>query len=85
MPRLKIDKPICHFNLAPHYRDGERQTELLVRALSKLGLAQRLVIKRGNSLADRCSDIESLEIREVASNPVAAGIVARGSRAWVSE
>ena len=80
MPRSTSDKPICHFNLAPHYRGGERQTELLVRALSKRGLAQRLVIKRGNSLADRCSDIERLEIREVASNPVAAGIAARGSR-----
>ena len=80
MPRSAIEKPICHFNLAPHYRGGERQTELLVRALAKRGLAQRLVIKRGNSLADRCSDIVRLEIREVASNPVAAGIAARGSR-----
>ena len=78
MPRSAIEKPICHFNLAPHYRGGERQTELLVRALAKRGLAQRLVIKRGSSLADRCSDIVRVEICEVASNPVAAGVEARG-------
>lgn len=41
---------------------------------------QRLVIRAGNSLAERCSSVSGLEIREVASNPLAAGLAARGSR-----
>lgn len=67
-------------NLAPGYRGGERQTELLVRALAEKGHLQRLVIRKGNSLAQRCADVTGLEIREVASNPVAAGLAAKGSR-----
>lgn len=70
----------CHLNLAKHYRGGERQTEILVRELAARGYSQRLVIKRGNSLKDRCADIADLEICEVASNPLAAGWAARGSR-----
>ena len=73
-------KPICHLNLAPHYRGGERQTELLVRELARRGYSQRLVIKRGNRLATRCADIENLEIREVASNLLAAGLAVKGAR-----
>ena len=75
---LAFDKPICHLNLAPHFRGGERQTELFVRELAKRGYQQRLVIKRGNSLADRCADVERLEIREVSSNPIAAGLAVKG-------
>ena len=75
-----IDKPVCHLNLAPHYRGGERQTELLVRELANRGLSQRLVIKHGNSLARRCSGIADLDIREVASNPVAAGRAVKGAQ-----
>ena len=71
---------ICHLNLAPHYRGGERQTELLVRALAERGLAQRLVIKRGNVLAHRCADVDGLDIREVASNPLSAGHAIKGSK-----
>lgn len=73
-------KPICHLNLAPHYRGGERQTELLVRELARRGYVQRLVIKRGNSLAVRCADIENLEIREVTPNLLAAGLAVKGAR-----
>lgn len=71
---------ICHLNLAQHFRGGERQTELLIRELASRGYSQRLVVKRGNSLKQRCADIPDLEIREVASNPVAAGLAARGCR-----
>ena len=71
---------ICHLNLAPHFRGGERQTELLLRALASLGFSQRLVIKRGNSLRERCADVRDLEIREVSPNPLAAGLAIRGSR-----
>ncbi len=70
---------ICHVNLAPDYRGGERQAELLVRELGARGYRQRLVIRRGNPLAGRCAGVTGLEIAEVASNPVAAALAARGS------
>ena len=72
-------RPLCHLNLAPAYRGGERQAELLVRELARRGRPQRLVVRRGSPLAERCSDVEGLEIREVAANPVAAGLAIRGS------
>lgn len=71
---------ICHLNLAPGYRGGERQAELLIRELGHRGWLQRLVVRNGNVLGDRCADVSDLEIREVASNPIAAGIAIRGSR-----
>ncbi|HNP65150.1 MAG TPA: glycosyltransferase family 4 protein [Woeseiaceae bacterium] len=74
------DIDYCHLNLAKHYRGGERQTEILVRELASRGYSQRLVIKRGNSLKERCRDIPGLSVCEVASNPVAAGWAARGCR-----
>lgn len=70
---------VCHLNLAKNYRGGERQTEILARALSERGYKQRLVVKRGNSLKERCADISGLQVREVASNPLAAGLAARGA------
>ena len=73
-------RPICHLNLAPGYRGGERQTQLLVRELARRGYAQRLVARRGGELPRYCDDIENLEIRLVASNPVAAALAVRGSR-----
>ena len=68
-------------NLASGFRGGERQTELLIRALADRGRVQRLVIRKGNSLAQRCADIPGLAIREVASNPLAAGVAAKGQPA----
>ncbi len=70
---------ICHVNLAPDYRGGERQAELLARELGARGHRQHLVIRRGNPLASRCADIAGLEVRAVASNPLAAALAARGS------
>lgn len=70
---------ICHLNLAPTFRGGERQTELLVRALAERGVAQRLVVRKGHVLAERCAGLENLDIREAAANPVAFGLAARGS------
>lgn len=70
---------ICHINLASAYRGGERQAELLVRELATRGYRQRLIIRRGNELQQRCADISNLDIVEVASNPVAAAFAARGS------
>jgi glycosyltransferase involved in cell wall biosynthesis len=70
---------ICHLNLAARYHGGERQTELLVRELAARGYAQRLVVRRGHTLADRCQDVENLEIREVASNVLAASLAVKGA------
>jgi glycosyltransferase involved in cell wall biosynthesis len=70
---------VCHVNLASGFRGGERQAELLVRELARRGHTQRLVIRRGNELKDRCADINGLSTVEVASNPVAAGLATRGS------
>jgi len=70
---------ICHLNLAPTFRGGERQTELLVRELAKRGFEQRLVVRKGHVLAERCAGIENLQVCEAASNPVAFGLAARGS------
>jgi glycosyltransferase involved in cell wall biosynthesis len=72
-------KPICHLNLASGYRGGERQAELLIRELAKRGRPQRLVIRKGNALAERCADVDNLDVREVAANPLAAGLAVRGS------
>lgn len=57
--------PICHVNLASGYRGGERQTELLIRALAREGVAQRLVVRAGQPLAERLCGLDSLEIQEI--------------------
>jgi glycosyltransferase involved in cell wall biosynthesis len=74
-----MTRPLCHISLASSYRGGERQAEVLVRELAKRDWPQRLVVRRGNPLAERCRDIPGLEIVEVAPNPVAAALAARGS------
>jgi glycosyltransferase involved in cell wall biosynthesis len=73
-------RPICHLNLAPGYRGGERQAQLLIAELARRGHAQRLVARRGGELPRYCDGIEGLEIRLVASNPVAAALAVRGSK-----
>lgn len=70
---------ICHINLASGYAGGERQTELLVRALSSRDWQQRLVVRNKHALVRRCADIPNLDIVQVSSNVVAAGLAARGS------
>ena len=71
---------VCHINLASGYRGGERQAELLIRELGRRGYAQRLVMRRGNDeFRRRVDDIAGLDVREVASNPVAAAMAARGT------
>lgn len=52
---------ICHVNLSRGYRGGERQTELLVRALAARGIHQRLVVRRGEPLHGRLHDVANLE------------------------
>jgi glycosyltransferase involved in cell wall biosynthesis len=54
---------LTHLNLAPGFRGGERQTELLIRGLAALGWPQRLVCRAGAPLGARCADIPDLDIR----------------------
>ena len=77
--RTNEGRPICHLNLAPGYRGGERQTELLIRELAGRGVAQRLVARRGAPLATRCAGVDGLEIRQVVASHVPAGLAVRGS------
>lgn len=71
--------PICHITLASSNRGGTRQVELLVQELARRGWQQRIVTGKHNRLKTSCSDLDGVEIRVVASNPVAAGLAARGS------
>ena len=53
---------IAHINLAKGYRGGERQAELLVRALGGFDVEQVLVARAGCPLAERLADA-GIEIR----------------------
>jgi glycosyltransferase involved in cell wall biosynthesis len=64
---------VCHINLARGYRGGERQTELLIRALADKGWKQRLVARRGEPLAERICGVDALTVVE--SSPAWAGAV----------
>lgn len=71
---------LCHVNLAAGFRGGERQTQLLISELAARGWSQRLIARRGGALARRCRNIERLEIREVARNPLSAAAAAAAAR-----
>lgn len=71
--------PLCHVNLASGFRGGERQTELLIRALATRGWPQRLVARRGGPLAARCAGMDGLSVVTSASQPLLAAIAARGA------
>ncbi len=47
---------VIHVNVARGYRGGERQTELLIRALASADVRQVLVARRGGALAQRIGD-----------------------------
>jgi glycosyltransferase involved in cell wall biosynthesis len=53
---------IAHINLAKGYRGGERQAELLIRALGDLGQQQVLIARSDRPLANRLGDA-GIEIR----------------------
>jgi glycosyltransferase involved in cell wall biosynthesis len=58
---------VAHVNVAKGYRGGERQTELLIRALQRRDIEQILVARRGAPLTGRFGDIE-LDVREIGGN-----------------
>jgi glycosyltransferase involved in cell wall biosynthesis len=69
---------VCHINLARGFRGGERQTQLLIQGLATLGWRQRLIARKGSELPQRMAGTDQLQIVEVSSNAVAAGLATRG-------
>src|SRR3970282_1325117 len=52
---------LCHINFARGFRGGERQTELLIRALAAVLPSQRLLFRAGAPLGARLTDIRGLQ------------------------
>jgi len=59
---LQTDKKIVHLNFAKGYRGGERQTQLLIEALSTRGYRQKIITRENSTLAQRLEGVENLEI-----------------------
>ena len=75
---MSADPVVCHINLAKGFRGGERQTQLLIAELAKLGWRQRLIVRKESALPERVADVANLQTVAVSSNPVAAGYATRG-------
>ena len=78
-PQSKVS--ICHVNLArnPKLRGGERQTEILVKALAAEGVSrQRVVVLRHGPLANRFQSSQDLEVCRV-RNRLSAAFACRGA------
>src|SRR5699024_9971696 len=60
-----MSSELCHVNLKRIFRGSERQTELLVRELSARGYAQRVVVRAGEALAERLTDVPGLDKLEI--------------------
>jgi glycosyltransferase involved in cell wall biosynthesis len=68
---------IAHVNVAKAYRGGERQTELLIRALANRGMEQVLVARSDAPLASRFADID-LDIRTISGSVIGVFRETRG-------
>ena len=55
---------LCHVNLANGFRGGERQTLLLIRALSERGFKQKLIARKDSELTKRCQSMGGLDVIE---------------------
>lgn len=55
-------RQLTHINVARGFRGGERQTELLVRALAERGLSQRVVVRRDQPLQERLSGLKDVQV-----------------------
>jgi glycosyltransferase involved in cell wall biosynthesis len=69
---------VCHVNLTRGYRGGERQTELLVRELHARSVPQRVIVRKGEELARRLSDIDGLDLHCIRRPHLASIGLARG-------
>ena len=79
--KIQSNVPICHINLArnPKLRGGERQTEILVKALATEGISrQRVVVLRQGPLSYRFQDSPGLEVCRV-GNRLSAVFACRGA------
>ncbi len=56
---------ITHCNFAKGFRGGERQTLLLIEALSNMGYSQQLVTRRESTLAIKAKNIKNLKIIKI--------------------
>lgn len=59
------NKIITHINFAKGFRGGERQTQITLEELSKLGYKQKLIVRKKSELPSRCQGIKNLEIIEI--------------------
>ena len=55
---------LCHVNLANGFRGGERQTLLLVKALSERGFKQKLIVRKDSELVSRSQSISRIDVIE---------------------
>lgn len=78
-------RTLCHVNLARGFRGGERQTELLVRALAGSGWAQRVVARAGEPLAARLRGLSRVEVRECSGTLGAVRAIGRPDLIHVHE
>lgn len=72
-PTGQVSPVVCHINLARGFRGGERQTELLIMALARQGVKQRLLARKGEPLAARFKDVADVDVVEVGS-PLLSGL-----------
>jgi len=56
---------ITHCNFAKGFRGGERQTLLLIEALSNMGYSQKLITRKNSTLAEKSNHIKNLEIIKI--------------------
>jgi glycosyltransferase involved in cell wall biosynthesis len=68
---------VAHVNVASGYRGGERQTELLIRALAAHDVEQVLVARESSPLAQRLADV-AVEVRTGSGIPLTAFRRTRG-------
>lgn len=57
-----LKNTLIHVNLARGYRGGERQTELLIKALSQQGFSQVFVGKKNQPLLEKCAAYENVKV-----------------------
>jgi len=69
---------LAHVNVARGYRGGERQTELLIRALESRDVRQVLGAREGAPLAARCA-AAGVDVREVSGQLLSVLSATRGA------
>ena len=67
---------IAHLNVAPCFRGGQRQTELLIRELNSADVQQILVARQGGLLAKRVKDV-NIDIRTGSGGPLFVAMATR--------